>query len=71
MTLELKYFIGAEKTAKEYPVLLTDGVKKKDEDGKKVLKYELNFIKAKDFTKYQMYPVGTATKAIIPTVTPK
>lgn len=68
MTLELKHFINPDKAQKEYPVLLTSGIRRKDDDGKKVLKYELGFIKPKDFAKYELYPEGAATRAIIPTV---
>jgi hypothetical protein len=68
MTLELKYFINPDKSVKEYPVLVTTGVQKKDDTGKKVLRYDLDFVKTKDFPKYELYPIGSATKAIIPTV---
>ena len=68
MTLELRHFINPDKSLKEFPVLLTTGVRRKDDEGHKVLKYELGFIKLKDFSKYETFPEGSTTKAIIPTV---
>ena len=68
MTLNIKHFINPEMSTKEYAVIVTDGIKKKDDDGKKVLRYEMTFIKSKDFTKYELYPEGASSKTIIPTV---
>lgn len=68
MTLNIKHFINPDKSAKEYAVIVTDGVKRKGDDGKKVLRYEMSFIKSKDFIKYELYPEGTSSKTIIPTV---
>lgn len=68
MTLDLKYFTSPDTTLKEFFCLVTDGVKRKDEDGKKVLFYTLECIKVKDFKNYEMYPENNLSKAILPTV---
>lgn len=68
MTLELKHFINPDPKAKEFACVITDGVKRKDDDGKRVLRFELGHIKLSDFHKYEVYPDGSSAKAIIPTV---
>lgn len=68
MKLEIKHFIAPQKGAKELACLVTDGVKKKNDEGKMSLRYDLQYIKVKDFNNYELFPDANHTKAIIPTV---